>query len=118
MRQLLRAHGNQAAWAALLLLVSGVAGLEALQWMHPEWFCRPISPGGLELVCGGDYSAPVIQFVQSALLATCAGLYALGMASLPVGGTRWGGKLVLVALTAVAIGVGWMARSFAADCFP
>jgi hypothetical protein len=118
MQQLLRTHGNLAAWAALLVLASGIVGLETLQWMHPEWFCRPISPGGLELVCGGDYSAPAIRFAQRALLATCAGFYVFGLASIPLGGTRWGGKLVLFALTAIAIGVGWVARSFAADCFP
>lgn len=118
MRELLRTHGNQAAWAALFVLVSGFLILEALQWAHPEWFCGPITPGGAEFICGGSYMAPAISLAGPALGIVSLALYALGMMSIPFGGTRWGGRLVLIVLTAFIVAMAWTVATHWNDCFP
>jgi len=99
MKKMLRRHGNRAAWASLCLVLAGAAAFTCFQALYPQWFCHAVNPGGKEFVCGADYSLPLVNVARWAYRLLFGGLYLVGMASLPYGGTRSGGKAVLAMLT-------------------
>ncbi|MFT3734528.1 MAG: hypothetical protein QM776_05845 [Rhodocyclaceae bacterium] len=107
MRQLLQRHGNHASWASLIVLVIGFLVFASLQQQWPDWFCEAINPGSPEMVCGYEYSVPLVKAASFAYELTLATLYLFGLCSVPFNGPKNGGKIVLVLLTILAVVACW-----------